>query len=202
MAVPGCCCCYHRSVAAAQAFPAAPLVLSACMYGPASSPRLLRLGAEWAGWMFKHAPAHQLRAMAGPLLQRLLAALGLEGAVAGDAMQVRCVGSVGELVFGFGCVGFWHKTITPSGCAAACMLQRLLAALGLEGAEGGDAMQVGRVDCLGGPVFGCMHGCGWGSSHQVGGLGGCSSGCWRRWGWRGLRGAMLMQVRWLGCGCG
>uniref|UniRef100_A0A383W1Y8 Proteasome component Ecm29 N-terminal domain-containing protein n=1 Tax=Tetradesmus obliquus TaxID=3088 RepID=A0A383W1Y8_TETOB len=77
-----------RSVAAAQAFPAAPLVLSACMYGPASSPRLLRLGAEWAGWMFKHAPAHQLRAMAGPLLQRLLAALGLEGAEAGDAMQV------------------------------------------------------------------------------------------------------------------
>jgi hypothetical protein len=36
------------------------------------------VGAEWAAWMFKHAPAHQLRAMAGPLLQRLLAALGLQ----------------------------------------------------------------------------------------------------------------------------
>jgi hypothetical protein len=83
-----------RSVTAAQSFPAAPLVLSACMYGPSASPRLLRLGAEWAAWMFKHAPAHQLRAMAGPLLQRLLAALGLQQGAGGDdgdgdAMQVR-----------------------------------------------------------------------------------------------------------------
>ncbi|KAF6252865.1 proteasome stabiliser ECM29 [Scenedesmus sp. NREL 46B-D3] len=79
-----------RSFTAAQSFPAAPLVLTACMYGPAASPRLLRLGAEWAAWMFKHAPAHQLRAMAGPLLQRLLAALGLQAADGGegDAMQV------------------------------------------------------------------------------------------------------------------
>jgi hypothetical protein len=65
-------------------FPAAPLVLSACMYGPSASPRLLRLGAEWAAWMFKHAPAHQLRAMAGPLLQRLLGALGLSAEAAAD----------------------------------------------------------------------------------------------------------------------
>eukprot|EP00878_Enallax_costatus_P020969 GHUV01022185.1.p1 GENE.GHUV01022185.1~~GHUV01022185.1.p1 ORF type:complete len:557 (+),score=262.61 GHUV01022185.1:128-1798(+) len=84
-----------RSVAAAQTFPAAPLVMSACMFGPSSSPRLVRLGAEWAGWVFKHAESHQLRAMAGPVSARLMAAVGLaeEQALTGeeggeDGMQV------------------------------------------------------------------------------------------------------------------
>src|SRR5690349_6981700 len=51
--------------------------MSACMFGPSSSPRLVRLGAEWAGWVFKHAESHQLRAMAGPVSARLMAAVGL-----------------------------------------------------------------------------------------------------------------------------
>lgn len=67
--------------------------MSACMFGPSSSPRLVRLGAEWAGWVFKHAESHQLRAMAGPVSARLMAAVGLaddeEEAGGAEGMQVR-----------------------------------------------------------------------------------------------------------------
>lgn len=129
-----------RSVTAASIFPGAPLVMHACLTGPSSSPRLVRLGAEvrgprdlgcevffrvlvhahsivhtwdawwfnsfqamcmqrqglfaawsltagglclmplrvcgvcgvvqWTGWVFKHAPPHQLKAMAGPVTHR------------------------------------------------------------------------------------------------------------------------------------
>jgi len=52
-------------VAAARTFPAAVVVLQTCFSGPSSTPRLVRLGAQWAGWMFKHAEKHQLKAMAG-----------------------------------------------------------------------------------------------------------------------------------------
>jgi hypothetical protein len=80
------------------------------MYGPAASPRLLRLGAEWAAWMFKHAPAHELRAMAGPLLQRLLAALGLQQADGDvDAMQV-----------GGGCDDAIFSNVITVGVSAPC----------------------------------------------------------------------------------
>eukprot|EP00879_Flechtneria_rotunda_P019701 GHRR01020702.1.p1 GENE.GHRR01020702.1~~GHRR01020702.1.p1 ORF type:complete len:263 (+),score=132.79 GHRR01020702.1:1-789(+) len=85
-----------RSVTAARAFPAAPLVMSACLAGPSSSARLVRLGAEWTGWVFKHAEPHQLKAMAGPVLQRLLAALGLqeEGAADDSAAAEGAAGSM------------------------------------------------------------------------------------------------------------
>jgi hypothetical protein len=36
----------RRSVAAASMFPGAPLVMHACLTGPSTSPRLVRLGAE------------------------------------------------------------------------------------------------------------------------------------------------------------
>jgi Proteasome stabiliser len=82
--------CVCRSVAAARNFPEAVLVLEATMQqGPGSSPRLVRLGAEWAGWVFKHAEPHQLRAMAPLLLGRLAGALGLDdGEVAAGSQGV------------------------------------------------------------------------------------------------------------------
>lgn len=116
--------------------------MSSCLYGPSSSPRLVRLGAEWAGWVFKHAHQHQLKAMAGPVLSRLLAAVGLqEGADAGgsDPVQVRQALSAqqnGSTVIISGpamvvCQAFTAHThggaklvpvILPIGCAYMCML--------------------------------------------------------------------------------
>eukprot|EP00955_Chlamydomonas_euryale_P034131 349693-Chlamydomonas_euryale.AAC.1 len=60
---------FVRSVAAANAFPAAVQTVSECVYGRRSNVRLKQLGMEFAVWMFKYAAEHQLKAMAPGMLQ-------------------------------------------------------------------------------------------------------------------------------------